>query len=366
MAEQIDPWSGEAPEDYSQLSEKFGIEPFEEVLDKLPDPSHQMRRNLIFGHRDFEKIAERINKGQDYAVMTGLMPSGKMHLGHKMVVDQLKWYQNHGASLYLCVADLESHITRDFSLEEAREIAFEEYLKNYQALGLDLEKCHVYFQSESESVKRLAYTLGKKVNFSELRAIYGYEGDTSASRIFYPMIDVSDILRPQLEEYEGPIPTVVPVGIDQDPHLRLSRDVANRFESEFGFVPPSSTYGRLIQGLDGEKMSSSNPDNAIFLTDPVDEVKSKIDDAVTGGRHTIEEQREKGGKPEECMIYNFYVYHLIPDDEELLEVKEACESGEMTCGECKGKAFDLLKNFLEEHKEKREEIGEIDESILSN
>lgn len=364
MAQQMDPWSETAPEDYSQLMEKFGIDSFDEIVEDIPDPNHLMRRKIIFGHRDFERILESIDEGKDYVVMTGLMPSGKMHLGHKLVVDQLKWYQEHGAKIYLCVADLESHIARDLTLEEARQYAIDEYLTNYQALGLDLEKCHVYFQSKSDSVQKLAYKLGGKVNFSELKAIYGFASDTDTAHIFYPMIDVADILRPQLEEFEGPIPTIVPVGIDQDPHLRLARDVASRFEGEYGFLPPSSTYNRLIPGLTGEKMSSSKPKSAIFLTDSMEEVEEKVQEAVTGGRHTVEEQKEKGGKPDECMIYNLYVYHLRPDDEDLLERREKCESGEILCGECKQKALELLEEFLEEHKEKREEVrGEMEEYI---
>lgn len=365
MVQQIDPWSESTPEDYSDLMEKFGIEPFEDLIDDVPDPSHLMRRKIIFGHRDFERILEAINEGDDYVTMTGLMPSGKMHLGHKMVVDQLIWYLEHGAEIYLCVADLESQIARDLSLEEAREFAIEEYLTNYQALGLDIERCNVYFQSESDSVQRLAYILGKKVNFSELKAIYGFAGDSDASHIFYPMIDVADILRPQLEEFEGPTPSVVPVGIDQDPHLRLARDVAARFEEDFGFISPSSTYSRLIPGLTGKKMSSSDPDSAVFLTDSMEEVEEKIADAVTGGRHTVEEQRKKGGKPNECMIYSLYVYHLLPDDEELLQLRESCESGEITCGECKEKATGLLREFLGEHRDKREDAVEVVEEVMS-
>lgn len=362
MTQQISPWSEEIPEDYARLMGKFGIDPFEELVEDIPDPTPLMRRNIIFGHRDFDRILEAINEGEDYVVMTGLMPSGKMHIGHKIVVDQLIWYLEHGAEIYLCVADLESHITRDLSLEDARKFAIEEYFTNYQALGLDLEKCHVYFQSTSDSVQRLAYKLGKKVNFSELRAIYGFGSDSDASHIFYPMIDVGDILRPQLDEFEGPIPSVVPVGIDQDPHLRLARDVASRFESEYGFVPPSSTYNRLMPGLTGKKMSSSSPKSAIFLTDSMEEVRRKIGDAVTGGRHTVEEQREKGGKPDECMIYGLYVYHLLPDDE-LLELRRACESGDIICGECKERARELMGNFLEEHRKKRGESEEIVEKI---
>ncbi len=359
MTEDTDPWSEAIPEDYARLMDKFGIEPFEELLDEVPDPNHLMRRNIIFGHRDFDKVLEAINEDEDYVVMTGLMPSGKMHFGHKMVVDQLIWYLDHGAEIYLCVADLESHITRDRTLEESRELAIEEYLTNYQALGLDLRECNVYFQSQSDAVQKLAYELGTKVNFSELRAIYGFAGDTSSSQIFYPMIDAADILRPQLEDFEGPVPSVVPVGIDQDPHLRLSRDIADRFESEYGFISPSSTYNRLIPGLTGDKMSSSDPESAIFLTDTPEEAEEKISDAVTGGRHTVEEQREKGGRPDECMIYTLYAYHLMPDEEDLLERRKECESGEILCGECKQKALKLLSEFLKKHGKKREKVADI-------
>lgn len=366
MAQQIDPWGEAIPRDYAQLMDKFGIDPFEDLADDVPDPSHLMRRKIIFGHRDFDRVLGAIKEGEDYVVMTGLMPSGKMHLGHKLVADQLVWYLEHGANIYLCVADLESHITRDLTLKETRELATEEYLTNYQALGLDLEKCHVYFQSRSDSVQKLAYSLGRKVNFSELRAIYGFAEDSDASHIFYPMIDAADILRPQLEGFEGPIPSVVPVGIDQDPHLRLARDIASRFESNYGFVLPSSTYNRLIPGLTGKKMSSSNPKGAIFLTDSIEEVEEKIANAVTGGRHTVEEQREEGGEPDECTIYSLYAYHLISDDGDLLELREACESGDIICGECKEKASDLLEKFLKEQREKREESREAVDEIVES
>ncbi|KXB02683.1 tryptophanyl-tRNA synthetase [candidate division MSBL1 archaeon SCGC-AAA261F19] len=368
MPIKIDPWSESIPHDYARMIEEFGIESFESMIDRIPDPNHLMRRKIVFGHRDFGRILEAIQNGNDYIVMTGLMPSGRMHLGHKLVVDQLIWHLDHGAKIYLCVADLESHMTRGLSLKEARDLAIEEYLVNFQALKLDLNKCYLYFQSHSNAVKQLAFTLGGKVNFSELKAIYGFAGDSNASQIFYPMIDVADILHPQLDDFEGPGPSVVPVGIDQDPHIRLARDVAGRFQREFGFVPPSSTYNRLVPGLMGEKMSSSRPKGVIFLTDTIEEIKSKVLNAVTGGGHTVKEQRKEGGNPDECSVYSLYVFHLIPDDEKLLELRESCESGELICGDCKDKAIKLLRGFLEEHRDAREkardEIKEILESEL--
>ncbi|MEA1904868.1 MAG: tryptophan--tRNA ligase [Candidatus Hadarchaeota archaeon] len=354
MPMKIDPWGEAIPKDYARLMDEFGIEPFEALIDEIPNPHHLMRRKVIFGHRDFGRVLDAMRKGKDFAVMTGLMPSGRMHLGHKLVVDQLIWYQERGADIYLCVADLESHATRGLTLEEARKLAIDEYLLNFQALGLDLRKCNLYFQSRSDVVRNLAYTLGRKVNFSEMRAIYGFAGESNVAHIFYPMIDIADILHPQLKEFGGPRPTVVPVGIDQDPHLRLARDVAGRFKHDFKFIPPSSTYHRLMPGLTGKKMSSSRPETAIFLTDSVRDVRKKIMDAFTGGQPTAKEQRKKGGNPDKCVVYGLYVYHLMPDDEELLELREACKSGELICGDCKARAIELMGKFLGEQQERRE------------
>jgi len=353
MPVRIDPWQATLPENYARLMEEFGISPFEELLPDIPNPMTIMRRKIIFGHRDFRRILEKILRGEEFAVMTGLMPSGKMHLGHKMVIDQLIWYSKiKGSKIFLCVADLEAYSARDLSLEEARKIAIEEYLANYDALGLDLSRCRVYFQSTDEHVKKLAFLLSKKVNFSELRAIYGFSGESSLSSIYYPIIDVADILHPQLPEFCGPIPTVIPVGIDQDPHIRLARDIANRFQRDFGFIPPSATYHKLLPGLIEEKMSSSKPESAVFLTDDDETVRRKIMNAFTGGKPTAREQREKGGNPDICRVFDLYFYHLIPSDEKLLEIREMCMNGKMICGECKQMAIELLLDFLKEHRKR--------------
>jgi tryptophanyl-tRNA synthetase len=352
MTIKLDPWGAAIPENYTRVMEEFGISPFENLLQDIPDPHPLMKRRIIFGHRDFERVLNAIKRGENFAVMTGLMPSGKMHLGHKLVIDQLIWYQGHKSDIFLCVADLEAYSARGISLEQSRKFAVEEYLANYHALGLNLDRCHIYFQSTNDAVRQLAFLLSKRVNFSEMKAIYGFAGESSISQIFYPMIDIADILHPQLKEFGGPRPTVVPVGIDQDPHLRLARDVASRFQKEFNFILPSSTYHRLLPGLTGEKMSSSHPETAIFLTDSDEEVEKKIRNAFTGGLPTAAEQRRRGGDPTKCRVYELYVYHLLPDDEKLLEVNELCRSGKMICGECKTKAIELMKDYLKEHRVK--------------
>ena len=232
----INPWSS-AIIDYEKLTQQFGIKSFEEFKKGIENPHILLKRGIIFGHRDYGRIAKAMREEKEFAVVSGMMPSGKMHIGHKMIVDQLIWYQKKGADIYIPIADMESYSARGIDFEESRELAISEYLTNYIALGLDLEKenTSVYLQSKNRIVEDLAYILAKKVNFNEMRAIYGFSGSTNIAHMYVPLIQVADILHPQIKECGGPKPTVVPVGPDQDPHIRLTRDIAERFKNKYKF-----------------------------------------------------------------------------------------------------------------------------------
>jgi len=416
----IDPWASRQY-DYEKLTQ-FGIKKFENEWKDLPDPPFFYRRGIVFGHRDFHKIKDAIKNKKPWVVLTGLMPSGKMHMGHKIVIDQVIYYQRIGADIHIAVADIEAYATRGYSLKEAEKIATEEYITNYIALGL--KPCNIYFQSKNSHVKDLGYILAKKANWSEVAAIYGFTGSTNMAHVFAPFIQAGDILHVQLDENGGLRPTLVPVGVDQDPHIRFCRDIAashrlysvveqggrtgvfvkgdenveklldiaekiakeHGYEYErndaykaiymdtsdvdeidfelakeerklgnYGFIAPSSTYHRFITGLDGNKMSSSRPNHAIFLTDKPEEAKKKIWRAKTGGRISIEEHRKYGGEPNKCIIYELFTYGLIKDDKELQKIYEDCKKGEQTCGQCKKLAAQLMEEFLNDLKERREE-----------
>lgn len=361
----IDPWASSSV-DYDKLVNKFGIKKFSSVLKDIEDPLPLMTRGVIFGHRDFEKIIPLVNKKKEFAVVSGMMPSGKMHIGHKMVVDQLKWYLKKGGNLSLPIADMESYGARGIDFNQAKEMAVTEYLSNYIALGLDLtdENVLVYLQSEHDPVKNLAFELSKKTNFNELKAIYGFSPSTSISHLYAPIVQVADILLPQIEEYGGPKHVVVPVGVDQDPHIRLTRDISDRFKSKYGFIPPSSTYHRFLTGLTGGKMSSSDPKTAIYLNDSPNEAEKKVKSAKTGGRESLEEQKKLGGCPDQCVVYEMLVYHLIDDDDELKNVYENCKNGTLLCGECKTITAEKMKKFFERLADKREESLEIAKTLL--
>lgn len=363
MAEKmLDPWGKGDIEDYQNLFREFGIESFDKYREKFSE-NRYIRRGIIFGHRDFGRIDEAMEKKKRFAMMTGLMPSGKFHFGHKMVADQIIWYQEKGADTFICSADLEATLVRDIEPETAKKIAVEEYLTNYVALGLTEKNLTFWFQTDYVvPYYRFRDRLPKKVTLNELKGIYG--DDLTTGKLFSAITQAADILHPQLKDYGGPRPTIVPVGVDQDPHIRLTRDLAGRFQNEYKFIPPSSTYHKFMHGLSGGKMSSSDPSSYISLTDDPETAKKKILSSKTGGRATVKEQKELGGVPEECMVYEMLVYHLIESDKELEEIYAGCKTGERICGECKKYCAEKLALFLKDHQKKRKEAAKTVEKIL--
>ena len=365
MADLIDPWASFSL-DYDKLVNQFGIGKISDIVEDIKNPQLLMKRGVIFGHREFNEINKLINENKDFVVVSGMMPSGQMHIGHKMVVDQLKWYQDMGAMLSLPIADLEAYAARDMSFEKGREIAVNEYLTNWIALGLDLEKdnVNVYLQSQNQALQTLAFKSANKTNFSQLKAIYGFENSTNIAHVQSPLMQVADILLPQIEEFGGPKKVVVPVGIDQDPHIRLTRDIAHRLNEETGFLQPASTYHRFLTGLTGDKMSSSKPNTAIYLNDDTKSAVKKVKSAKTGGRETLKEQEELGGEVDNCVIYEMLLYHFIEDDSELEKIRSDCLNGTLRCGECKVRTADLMEKFMDDLHEKQIEAKEIAKTLI--
>jgi tryptophanyl-tRNA synthetase len=143
-----------------------------------------------------------------------------------MVMEEIIWHQRMGGNAFAGIADREAHAVRGFSWEKCRETGTEQYVLSLIALGFEPDG-HIYFQSESDNVKDLAFELGIRTNFSELRAIYGFNGQTNVAHMESALTQSADILQPQLTDFSGPKPTVIPVGADQDPHIRLTRGLAN-------------------------------------------------------------------------------------------------------------------------------------------
>lgn len=435
----IDPWGYSGVEDYAKLFEEFGISRFYTLLQRVKNPHKYMRRGIIFAHRGYEEVIEAMNTGRKFAVMSGFMPSGKLHLGGKMVMDEIIWHQQMGGDAFVCIADMEAHSTRGILWEKCKEIGINEYVLSLIALGFSVKNGHIYFQSKNKGLQNLAFELGCEVNFSEISAIYGFSGSVNISHMISVLMQNADILQPQISDYGGPKPVVIPVGIDQDPHIRLTRDIAarmrmflvekrvnqksveyisirekkankkalldiaNRISEEYtkkiyemhidvfadekrntdidimkmemeiekivrdvelkyggyAFFLPSSVYHRFMRGLTGGKMSSSDIESYIALNDPPKVAKEKVKKAKTGGRATIEEQKRFGGLPEECLVYELMLYHLIEEDAHIKEIFEECRSGKRFCSSCKKEAAEMMSSFIKSHKEEKEKAKEI-------
>lgn len=241
---EIDPWASKGIKNYDEICEKFGLEKIDYTT--LPKPTHLHRRGIVFAHRDLDSILNARKAGKPFGVLSGLMPSGQMHLGHKMVIDQARWFQDLGGDVTIAVADLEAHATRGLSLEKCKEYAVEEYISNYAGMGLNPDKTSIYFQSERAIVQKMGFTLGTKTNLSEMEAIYGFSGKTSLAHVQSPLVQAGDIVHPQLEEYGGLRPIVVPVGMDQDPHIRLTRGMVSKTN---WFNVNKNKLGNLTIGL---------------------------------------------------------------------------------------------------------------------
>jgi tryptophanyl-tRNA synthetase len=336
----IDPWGSGLLEDYEKIVKDFGLEVFNPK--GFPEPNRIMRRNVVFAGRDLARIADAIKHKKKFYAMSGIMPtSDRIHFGNKMVIENLAYFQKHGAKTIVAIADLESAAVRGVTLQEARKRALEFHIPAYIALGLNPKKTLFYFQSENRDVTRIAFEAAQKITLNEFRSTYGY---AEPSRIMSALTQIGDILFPQLGES---MPGIIPVGIDQEPHIRLTRDFVSRSQSSLKFVQISSLYHKYTPALNGElKMSKSKPESCIELPEDPKTACAKIKRALTGGRDTLEEHRKLGAVIEKDMVFELLKQHLIEDDKELKEIYEDYKRGRMTSGELKGLACDKITVFM--------------------
>ena len=341
----IDPWGSELIENYSKAIKQFGLEEFNSRL--FPDASRLMRRGIIFAGRDLKRIAGCIKEKKPFYVLTGIMPTAdKIHFGTKAVIENIKYFQDHGAKTFVLIADLEAAATRGIGLKEARKRALDFHIPAYIALGLNPKKTVFYFQSENIEVNRLASLFSRKVTANEFKSIYG---SIDPSRVFAAFTQCGDMLYPQLKKK---IPGIIPVGVDQDPHLRLCRDLIKRFKV-MKFKTLSSVYHMFTPALNGAmKMSKSHPESNIDLPEDVAIACKKIKRSLSGGRETLEEHRKKGGDVSKDMAYMLLKYHLLESDKELAKIRKDYESGKMTSGELKKIACDKMTEFLNDFNKK--------------
>ena len=342
--EKIDPWGSLKVKDYEHVFKEFGLKPLSKSAQGLGNILFE--RGIVVAHRDFDRVLSRISSKRPFINMTGIAASGPYHLGHKADIDLFRFFKSRGAMNYFSVSDIDAFLSRPDSklpsLAEAKKWA----VKNAaDALALGLEPEDIYVQSRKEArYYEFAFELSKKITKNTFEAVYGH---VDLGKVGANFLQYADIQHPQLEEFEGAMPSITGIGLDQDPHARLTRDIAKRLP--YGLEVPSFIYFKHQSGLQpGAKMSASHPETAIFLSDPPKEAEKKIRRAFSGGQPTVEEHRKKGGLLEKDLVFEMLLFHY-PNTRELDRIGGEFSRGEMLASELKQFAVDFFVPFLKEH-----------------
>ncbi|MGI0141172.1 MAG: tryptophan--tRNA ligase [Candidatus Micrarchaeales archaeon] len=286
-------------------------------------------RGLYYSHRDFDAFMEKLDKGEQSAIVSGLNPSGQLHMGHKVVFDcNLFFQKEYGVPVYIPLSDDESYVSRKV---EDRMDAVENsvmLIRSLLAYGFDPDKTKILLDYNYPEIFSIAMELSRKVTYSEVQAIYGYEPSTNIGLGFYPAVQAAHVLFPKIHDKTDNV--LVPIGPDEDAHLRLCRDIAARTHNTKAAV----LHGVFMPDINGEKMSKSRPDGVIYFKDDPKLVKKKIGRALSGGQKTVEEHRRLGGDPD-ADVSIFYLEKYFLNSKECEELKGAYRRGELLSGEVK-------------------------------
>jgi len=364
----VTPWEVSGEIDYDKLIQQFGVQrmtlDLAERIAKYAGGMHlQLRRGLYISHRDLDWWLGEYEKGHRVGLYTGRGPSGHVHLGHLLPWFFCKYLQDaFDADLYFQMTDDEKFLhDEDLTLEQAVGYTYDNAL-DVIACGLDPEKTFIFSDTDHiGEIYRLGLRVAKRVTFSTVKAVFGFQESTNIGMVWYPALQVMTCFLQSAREGEN-IPCLIPAAIDQDNYWRMTRDIAEKM----GYYKPAQIHLKFLPGLaQGGKMSSSQPDTAIFTTDPPSRAAQKVMRAFTGGRDTVEEQERLGGRPEACNVYTYYFFLFEEDDARLAELEASCRSGGLTCGDCKARLAGMVKRFLVDFQKRRERArDELDDYLM--
>mgnify|MGYP001626427299 FL=1 len=299
-------------------------------------------------------------KGERSAIVSGLNPSGFFHMGHIGVFDTNLFFQKeYGIVVYAPISDDESYVADKIKSQEEGIRNGLRLAREYLAYGFDPKKTHIIIDQIYTNIYNLAIKVSKGITLSTNMAVYGYTHSDNIGLNFYPAVQSAHVLFP---ETLGMRNVLVPIGPDEDAHLRVARDVAEKY----GFEKPAVLHSRFLPGLDGRKMSKSKG-NAIYLFEDEAKIKKKIYSAFSGGRSSIDEHRAFGGIPEIDVPF-IYLKYLFLEPEEAEALSTEYKSGRMLSGELKKILYDKVIEKVSKIKENYEKIGkkELSKVIMRN
>lgn len=356
--EVVNPYEVKGKVDYNRLIKEFGLEKIDDKLlnriKKHTKELHPMlKRGIMFAHRDLNWILDEYEKGNKFFLYTGCGPSGPIHLGHLQMWYFTKWLQDKfNCDLYFQFTDDEKFLYKDMSYEEIQKWT-EENMLDVIAIGFDPKKTHFIIDTKHAGVLYPeAIKIAKKITFSTIKSSFGFTDSNNIGSIFYTSMQAVPAILPSVLKKKN-IPCLIPLGVDQDPHFRIARDVFPKL----GYYKPAIMHKIMFPSLAGmnEVMSSSKNLALITAMDSPSEVKKKINKyAFSGGQATIEEHKKKGGNPEIDVSFQYLKHFFEDDDEKLNQLEKDYKSGKLLSGEMKNYAIEKISEFLKEHQKRRE------------
>lgn len=349
----VTPWAVEGKVDYKRLIKEFGTEPItNELRDRLVRLAGQdhllLRREIFFSHRDLDKVLDDYETGKGFFLYTGRGPSGPMTLGHIISFYFTKWLQDRfKCNVYIELTDDEKFLeeSRNLELEDVKRWSYENAL-DIAAVGFDPNRTFVFQDMEYvRNMYPMVLKVAKKVNFSWVRAVFGFDAQTNIGMILFPAFQICVTFFERKR-------CLIPAAIDQDPYWRIQRDIAE----SFGYYKTAAIHSKFLPPLTGPagKMSASQPESAIYLNEDSKSVRKKIFQAFSGGQPTVEEHRRLGGDPDIDVPYQWLYFFFEEDDIRLEKIRVEYSSGRMLSGDLKEILAEKINNFLEKHGENRE------------
>ena len=197
----------------------------------------------------------------------------------------------------------------------------------------------------------------RSVTYNQIKGIFGFGDSDHIGKIAFPAVQAAPSFSssfPALFGGRADLACLIPCAIDQDPYFRMTRDVAPRL----GYQKPALLHSCFFPALQGAmtKMSSSDPNSSIFVTDTPKQIKTKVNKhAFSGGRDTVEEHRKLGGDCSVDISYQYLTFFL-EDDARLEQIRTDYTSGELLTGFLKKELIELLQKQLAAQQERRKAV----------
>lgn len=304
-------------------------------------------------------------------IITGLRPTGNLHLGHFFGASQ-NWVKlQNDYEFYLEIADVQA-LTDNFDNPEKVRKNVKEITLDLLSIGLDPNKVNFFIQSKIPEIAELTVFYSNLVTVARLhrnptvkteiaqkKEIFGNEGESiTYGFLGYPVSQAADITA-----FDG---EVIPVGEDQLPLIEQCREIVRKFNNIYGetLKEPEGllSENKRIKGLDGNDKMGKSLGNAIYIVDDEETINKKIMAAITDPNKI---RKDDPANPDVCMVY--YYHKLVNEKDNINTVCNECKNGARGCVACKKELIEKMNSFLKDFKERRkyyEENPEVVNKIL--